>query len=319
MLRRRPDPCSGSRRAGSVGPETADEGLARPHLPYPSRSNGQRTRLLRDPRGQARGERRRDQAVVPAAGPEMASGRQHRRGSGRAVQGAQRGVPGAVRSARSRHTTCSAGPASLERGARRGRGDFAGFGDIFDAFFGGAAGGRARRTGPAAGADLRYDLRITFAEAIQGTEKEIEFSALGAARRVRARAPSRARRASPAPSATAAARSGRSATRCSARWSTCRPARGARARARSSRPPARRATARVASSAAGRSASRSRPASTKVTRSGCPARARSGSGAACRQPVRGGPVQPHPVLKRDGTELFLDQEVSIVQAALGRP
>ena len=28
-------------------------------------------------------------------------------------------------------------------------------------------------------------------------------------------------------------------------------------------------------------------------------------------------VQPHPVLKRDGTELFLDQEVSIVQAALG--
>jgi molecular chaperone DnaJ len=28
-------------------------------------------------------------------------------------------------------------------------------------------------------------------------------------------------------------------------------------------------------------------------------------------------VQAHPVLKRDGTELYLDQEVSIAQAALG--
>jgi molecular chaperone DnaJ len=41
---------------------------------------------------------------------------------------------------------------------------------------------------------------------------------------------------------------------------------------------------------------------------------------------RGGPsgslyvavhIQPHPVLKRDGTELFLEQEISIAQAALG--
>src|SRR5438874_9825474 len=50
---------------------------------------------------------------------------------------------------------------------------FGGFGDIFDAFFGGAATGTARRGRPAAGADLRYDLRITFEEAIKGTEKEI--------------------------------------------------------------------------------------------------------------------------------------------------
>src|SRR5918992_1622545 len=54
---------------------------------------------------------------------------------------------------------------------------FSGFGDIFDAFFGGAQAG-ARRGRPQAGADLRYDLRITFEEAVRGTEKEIEFPVL---------------------------------------------------------------------------------------------------------------------------------------------
>jgi len=54
-------------------------------------------------------------------------------------------------------------------------GGFAGFGDLFDAFFGAGAPGAARRARPPAGADLRYDLRIGFAEAIGGTEKEIEF------------------------------------------------------------------------------------------------------------------------------------------------
>jgi len=55
---------------------------------------------------------------------------------------------------------------------------FGGFSDIFDAFFGGATGAN-RRGRPPTGADLRYDLRITFEEAILGTEKEIEFSVLG--------------------------------------------------------------------------------------------------------------------------------------------
>ena len=55
---------------------------------------------------------------------------------------------------------------------------FAGFGDIFDAFFGGGA-TQTRRGRPAAGSDLRYDLRITFEEAVHGTEKEIEFPVLG--------------------------------------------------------------------------------------------------------------------------------------------
>ena len=55
---------------------------------------------------------------------------------------------------------------------------FGGFSDIFDAFFGGSMGGAARRARPQTGSDLRYDLRITFEEAILGTTKEIEFPVL---------------------------------------------------------------------------------------------------------------------------------------------
>lgn len=51
------------------------------------------------------------------------------------------------------------------------------FSTIFDAFFGGTAGGRASR-GPQRGADLRYNLPISFEEAVFGTEKEIEFRRL---------------------------------------------------------------------------------------------------------------------------------------------
>ncbi|HVS45431.1 MAG TPA: molecular chaperone DnaJ [Verrucomicrobiae bacterium] len=56
----------------------------------------------------------------------------------------------------------------------------AGFGDIFDMFFGDMRGGaqQARRAGPARGSDLRYDLEITLEEAFAGTTKEISFSHL---------------------------------------------------------------------------------------------------------------------------------------------
>ena len=50
---------------------------------------------------------------------------------------------------------------------------FRGFGDIFDTFFGGAT--TATRRGPQRGADLRYNLTITFEEAAFGCEKEIEI------------------------------------------------------------------------------------------------------------------------------------------------
>jgi molecular chaperone DnaJ len=51
---------------------------------------------------------------------------------------------------------------------------FGGVADIFEEFFGGFSGTRRRRRGPRRGADLRYDLAISFEEAIFGTEKEIE-------------------------------------------------------------------------------------------------------------------------------------------------
>jgi len=64
----------------------------------------------------------------------------------------------------------SSGHAGFEQG-------FGGFADIFEEFFGSSFGGATgrRRRGPRRGPDLRYDLTITFEEAIFGAEKEIEY------------------------------------------------------------------------------------------------------------------------------------------------
>lgn len=59
-----------------------------------------------------------------------------------------------------------------------GQGGFGGgegFGDIFDMFFGGGGGRSRRQNGPERGADLRYDLEITFEEAAFGKEAELEI------------------------------------------------------------------------------------------------------------------------------------------------
>jgi molecular chaperone DnaJ len=55
-----------------------------------------------------------------------------------------------------------------------------GFGDIFDIFFGERAGQQQtqRRSGPARGSDLRYDLEISLEEAFSGTTREIQFNHL---------------------------------------------------------------------------------------------------------------------------------------------
>jgi molecular chaperone DnaJ len=56
--------------------------------------------------------------------------------------------------------------------------DFGGFNnlnDIFETFFSGSSGGTQRRSGPQRGADLRYELTISFEEAIFGCQKEIEL------------------------------------------------------------------------------------------------------------------------------------------------
>jgi molecular chaperone DnaJ len=52
------------------------------------------------------------------------------------------------------------------------------FGDIFDTFFGGGFGGRARRERSNRGDDLRYDLTLSFEEAFTGVETQIELTRL---------------------------------------------------------------------------------------------------------------------------------------------
>ena len=76
------------------------------------------------------------------------------------------------------------GHAGVGAGAGAGAGaPFEGFGfgsfsDLFEQIFAGAAGGAAtgqRRGATQRGADLRYDLTLSFEEAVKGTQKEIEI------------------------------------------------------------------------------------------------------------------------------------------------
>ncbi|GCE17881.1 hypothetical protein KDK_16810 [Dictyobacter kobayashii] len=53
-------------------------------------------------------------------------------------------------------------------------GGFSNLNDIFETFFSGSTGGQ-RRSGPQRGADLRYELTISFEEAVFGCQKEIEL------------------------------------------------------------------------------------------------------------------------------------------------
>ncbi|MDD4797014.1 MAG: DnaJ domain-containing protein, partial [Eubacteriales bacterium] len=57
-----------------------------------------------------------------------------------------------------------------------GFGGFSGFEDIFDMFSGGFGARSGRRAGPTQGNSLRYDMSITFDEAVAGTEKEINVT-----------------------------------------------------------------------------------------------------------------------------------------------
>ncbi len=73
------------------------------------------------------------------------------------------------------------GHAGVQNGGAGFSGFEGGFGsvaDIFEEFFGGSFGGRRRRQGPRRGSDLRFDLSITFEEAVFGVEREIEYRRL---------------------------------------------------------------------------------------------------------------------------------------------
>lgn len=53
---------------------------------------------------------------------------------------------------------------------------FSGFGDLFGDLFGRRGPSQARRNGPVPGNDLRYDMSISFMEAVHGVAKEVELT-----------------------------------------------------------------------------------------------------------------------------------------------
>jgi len=71
------------------------------------------------------------------------------------------------------------GREGLKNSGYHGPGDFddifSSFSDIFSDIFGGGFGRGQTRRGPRPGADLRYDLTISFMDAVQGTSKEVEI------------------------------------------------------------------------------------------------------------------------------------------------
>jgi molecular chaperone DnaJ len=197
-------------------------------------------------------------------------------------------------------------------------GGFGGFGDIFDAFFGAGAAGGVRRGRPAAGADLRYDLRITFEEAVRGTEKEIEYTALARCETC----------------GGSGAAPGTSPVTC--------PQCGGRGEVRSVRQtmlgqmvnvttcPRCRGEGRIVEQRCDTCQGEGRIQRKRTIRVTVPAGIDEGHQIRLSNEgevgPRGGPagslyvavhVAPHPQLRRDGTELYHEVDVSMVQAALG--
>lgn len=211
-----------------------------------------------------------------------------------------------------------AGLGGAAGGAGFGAG-FSGFGDIFDAFFGGAGGGTGARHGrPSVGSDLRYDLRISFEDAIHGLETEIEFPVLDRC-----------------------ATCGGSGAKPGSKATTCPQCEG-RGEVRSVRQtmlgqminvtacPRCKGEGRIIEEPCETCHGDGRTERRKKIRVSIPAGIDEGhqvrlSGEGEAGP-RGGPpgslyvavhVAPHPELKREGTELYYELDVSIAQAALG--
>jgi molecular chaperone DnaJ len=195
---------------------------------------------------------------------------------------------------------------------------FGGFSDIFDAFFGGAASGSARRGRPQPGSDLRYDLRITFEEAVRGVEKEVDFRALGRCETC---------------SGTGAA-PGSEATTC--------PQCEGRGEVRSVRQtmlgqmvnvsacPRCRGEGKIVETPCETCKGDGRTERKRTLRVTIPAGIDEGHQIRLTNEGEVGPrggapgslyvavhVAPHPSLKRDGTELYFEARISIAQAALG--
>ena len=179
-------------------------------------------------------------------------------------------------------------------------------------------GGVARRGRPNAGSDLRYDLRVTFEEAVKGAEKEIEFPVLGRC-----------------------ATCGGSGAKAGTQPVTCPQCNG-RGEVRTVRStmlgqmvsvspcPRCHGEGRIVESPCETCHGEGRTEQRRTLRVSIPAGIDEGHQIRLSNEgeagPRGGPagslyvavhVTPHPELRRDGTELYYDLDVSIAQAALG--
>ena len=196
---------------------------------------------------------------------------------------------------------------------------FGGFSDIFDAFFGGGTGTNAARRGrPQPGADLRYDLRIAFVEAVKGTEKEIEFPVLQRCETCNG-----------------------SGAKPDTEPTTCPQCNG-RGEVRSIRQtmlgqmvnvnacPRCHGEGRIVESPCETCRGDGRTERRRTMRVSIPPGIDEGHQIRLSNEGEAGPrggaagslyvavhVQPHPALKRDGSELYYEAQVSIAQAALG--
>ncbi len=198
-------------------------------------------------------------------------------------------------------------------------GGFGPFGDIFDAFFGGSPAGTRGRRRVVAGADLRYDLTIDFAEAIAGVTTDHQLPDAGDLRRVR-RVRRRARHGTG--DLPGMQRVGRAAAGQPDDPGPDGEHRGLPALQR--RGPHHRharATTAAATVGCGRSApcrSRYRPGSTPDSGSRWRARASPGRAAARRATCTWwSPCAITPSCIRRGTELYYELPVTFPQAALG--
>ncbi len=195
---------------------------------------------------------------------------------------------------------------------------FGGLGDIFDAFFGGAGAGAARRGRPVGGADLRYDLRITFEEAVRGTEKEIEYPVLQ-------------RCDTCAGSGAAPGTSPTTCPQCGGRGEIRQVRQTMLGQMVSASPcPRCRGEGRIVESPCETCRGEGRVQRRRTLRVVIPAGIDEGHQIRLSNEgeagPRGGPagslyvavhVAQHPELRRDGTELYYELDLSIAQAALG--
>ena len=194
----------------------------------------------------------------------------------------------------------------------------AGFGDLFDAFFGAAGRPRGRRSGPVRGADAEVVVEIAFRDAVFGSSPDVAVELPTACADCGGSGARPGTSAMRCPDCDGTGSCGACASRSSARWSRRRPVLAVAGSARPSPAPAPPAEATAGGLRPRPTRWTCPPGSTTAPRCGSragappvPAAARPAtSTCTCRWP-------PTRVFEREGTDLSAVLPVSFTQAALG--